>query len=88
MAYSIVWHEDALNDLKKINKPTRGKIFDRVTDYLSKDPEKIGKPLKGNFSGMWRYRYGDYRIIYVIDENENTIRVLEVGHRREVYKHK
>ncbi|MGB4782850.1 type II toxin-antitoxin system RelE family toxin [Candidatus Methylomirabilis sp.] len=40
--------------------------------------------LKGKFSGLRKYRVGDYRVIYVILEADVVI--LRIGHRREVYK--
>lgn len=37
-------------------------------------------------SGLWRIRQGDYRIIYAIDDNEQRVTVVRVGHRREIYR--
>jgi mRNA interferase RelE/StbE len=36
--------------------------------------------------GLWRYRVGDYRLICRIDDQAVTILVLEIGHRREIYR--
>ena len=46
------------------------------------------EPLKGGFSGLYKLRQGDYRIIYEIVRSEETIVVHLIGHRREVYKTK
>ncbi|MBZ6528099.1 type II toxin-antitoxin system RelE/ParE family toxin [Aerococcaceae bacterium DSM 111021] len=48
------------------------------------NPRLVGKSLTGNFSGQWRYRIGDYRLICHIDDNELVILSLEVGHRKDV----
>jgi len=85
LTYKIIWHEEAIKDLKKLDKPLRNKIFERVTGYLAEDPSNIGKPLTGNFAGLHRYRYGDYRIIYTIDISEEKITILEAGHRKNIY---
>ena len=37
-------------------------------------------------TGLWRIRQGDYRIIYAIDDNEQLVTVVRVGHRREIYR--
>ncbi|MDL2270000.1 type II toxin-antitoxin system RelE/ParE family toxin [Desulfosarcina sp. OttesenSCG-928-A07] len=37
------------------------------------------------FSGLWRYRSGDYRILCEIQDEKITVLVVLVGHRREVY---
>jgi mRNA interferase RelE/StbE len=34
----------------------------------------------------WRVRFGDYRIIYKIDDTQEIVTILEVGHRREIYR--
>jgi mRNA interferase RelE/StbE len=44
------------------------------------------KPLKGDFAGYYRYRIGDYRVIYLVDEETNQILVNTIAHRREVYQ--
>jgi mRNA interferase RelE/StbE len=35
---------------------------------------------------FWRIRQGDYRIIYYIDDKEQLITILRIGHRREIYR--
>ena len=86
MDYSVIWHEKALEDLKKINKDISRKIIDRVKKHLSIEPMSSGKQLKGKFKGMYRYRYRDYRIIYIIDSLKRMIKILQVEHRKNIYK--
>jgi mRNA interferase RelE/StbE len=86
LAYRVLWHEHALNDLKEFDRQTAGKIVSRVKGYLSQDPEKLGKPLKGVLKGLYRYRIGDYRIMYSIDRAENQISILYVGRRKDIYR--
>lgn len=85
-AYKIIWHKEALEDLKRLDKPVRQKIFERIEIYLAKDPIGLGKPLRQNLFGMFRYRYGDYRIIYIVDIQNRLLTILEVGHRKEIYR--
>ena len=79
MTYKIQWHEDAIEDLKKIDRQKQRKIIERVKGYLSKDPLGLGKPLKGIFKGLYRYRYGSYRIIYAIDRESVILLIVRVG---------
>jgi len=44
------------------------------------------KPLKGDFAGYYRYRIGDYRVIYLVDDETNQVLVNTIAHRREVYE--
>ena len=86
LAYNVVWHENVLDDLKPLDRAIAGKIIERVKNHLARDPDKLGKPLKGVLKGLHRYRWGDYRIIYSIDKAEDRIFVLHVGHRNDVYR--
>lgn len=59
--------------------------------YLNKlgdtlNPREHGKPLKGNLKDYWRYRVGNYRIIAEIDDAKIRIVIIEIGHRRKIYK--
>ena len=37
-------------------------------------------------TGLWRIRQGDYRIIYGIDDNQQLVTVVRIGHCREIYR--
>jgi mRNA interferase RelE/StbE len=51
------------------------------------NPRLIGKPLTGKeLGGFWRYRVGDYRIICDVQDNKLVVLVIEIGHRREIYR--
>lgn len=86
MRWRIRLSDEAKRDLKKLDKPVREKInkfLGRLPLYP--DPRSIAKPLKGNFSGRWRYRVGSYRIICRIFDDILTIEAMKIGHRSEVY---
>jgi mRNA interferase RelE/StbE len=44
------------------------------------------KPLKANLAGYYRYRIGDYRVIYQVDDETNQVLVSTIVHRREAYE--
>ncbi|MGV0106319.1 Type II toxin-antitoxin system RelE/ParE family toxin [Nostoc sp. DSM 114160] len=44
------------------------------------------KPLKGDFAAYYRYRIGNYRVIYQVDDATNQVMVTTIAHRREVYE--
>jgi mRNA interferase RelE/StbE len=48
------------------------------------DPRTIGHPLR--HEGLWRYRVGDYRVLCLIQDRVLTVLVVELGHRREIYR--
>lgn len=48
-------------------------------------PRQVGSPLKSE-EQLWRYRVGDYRIIAEIQGDHLVVLVVELGHRREIYR--
>lgn len=86
MAYKVVYLDQVEEDLKKLDPSTIKKILTRIETYLAQDPRELGKPLRGDFQGYWRYRWGDYRVIYKIAEREILILVLRIGHRKDIYE--
>ncbi|WP_425213569.1 type II toxin-antitoxin system RelE family toxin [Tumidithrix helvetica] len=57
-------------------------------DNLSQNPYQGSdiKKLKGNFLGYWRYRIGDYRVVYLVDEKSKNITIFLIAHRKDVYR--
>lgn len=74
--------------LKKIDIAARKRIFNflRTRVAVVENPRILAEPMKGDFSGLCRYRVGDYRIICRIEDNTLTILVVKIGHRKEIYK--
>ena len=85
MSYKVRWHEEALEDLKSLDKKTQKKILRRVKEYLPQNPASLGNPLKGTFKGFFRYRIGNIRIIYTLDYENETVSILKIGDRKDVY---
>jgi mRNA interferase RelE/StbE len=78
----------AIKQLKKLDKFVQRRIANFLQKRLAccESPRKLGKPLVGKLSGLWRYRVGDYRIVCKIKDKEITVIVINVGHRKEIYK--
>lgn len=87
MAWTVKFSLDAEKQLAGLDKTVRKKIaafIDRIPLYPS--PRSIGKALKGDWSGRWRYSVGDYRIICRLHDDVLVVEAVKIGHRREVYK--
>jgi len=83
--YKVVLDKKVLKDLKQIDKKEQIKIIETIENRLARDPF-IGKRLAGNFSEYYRYRVGNYRIIYLIYQMKIEIEIIKIGHRKDVYK--
>ena len=63
-------------------------LYQRVAsalDDLQRDPHQ-GKPLKGELRGRYSYRVGSYRIVYLVRQRELLVLIIDVGHRRDIYR--
>ena len=86
--YSVEFAKKAVKALSKLDKPTKALLYSWIKQNLDgcTNPRFTGKPLSGNFKGAWRYRVGDYRIIADIRDDTLIILIVNIGHRREIYK--
>jgi mRNA interferase RelE/StbE len=87
MDYRIEWAAPALRELRKLDKPVARRILVAVTK-LGSEPRPAGsRSLTGYPTGTTRIRVGDYRVVYVIDDDVVVVTVIRVAHRREAYRH-
>lgn len=82
----LVFNEKSLKQLRKITQQDQQRIIGKLEYYASFDnPLSFSKTMVRSNLGEFRFRIGDYRVIFEINES-NTIRVLKIGHRRDIYK--
>ena len=84
--YKVCYLDSVEQDLKHLDRPVIKRILDKIEKALARDPKGLGKPLSGHFVGLWRYRIGDYRVIYKIADREILILVAHIGHRSRIYR--
>jgi mRNA interferase RelE/StbE len=61
-------------------------VVEFITGALLVSPQRVGKPLQRELTGTWTARRGTYRVMYEIDDETRTVRVLLVEHRRDIYR--
>ena len=64
----------------------RQRQFFETLDAIADNPRRLGKRLVLEHEGRWSARRGPYRIIYELLEDEHTVRVIAIGHRRDIYR--
>ena len=84
MSYTLFIDDRVIKDLKKVDKVWQKRILKAIKTRLIADPY-IGKKLVGDLSPYYRYRVGDYRVIYEIYEQDLYITVIKIKHRKNVY---
>ena len=53
---------------------------------IAENPKRLGKRLVLQHEGRWSARRGPYRVVYELDEGERVVRVVAIGHRRDVHR--
>lgn len=69
-------------------EPSLKKKLSKCFKVLQQTPREYPqiKPLKGEFAGKYRFRVGDYRVIYTIDDNTSEVIILFIVHRSQAYR--
>lgn len=87
MNYRVVVARNAARRLaEQLPESVAAACVEFIFGALAADPRKVGAPLRKPFEGQWRARRGEYRIRYRIDVETQTVYVLDVDHRRDVYR--
>lgn len=73
----------ALKDFENIEKETRKRIAAKLQEY-AEEPLRYAQKLINQKIGSYRFRIGDYRVIFDIDA-ENIV-ILRIGHRKSIYR--
>ena len=84
MTYTIEILRSAQKQLSKIERREQSRIIEAV-QKLTETPRPPGcKKLSGR--PAWRIRVGSYRVIYEVQDESLLILVIDIGHRREIYR--
>ena len=83
MIYRLVYTKRAVKDIHKLEPKVKSRIGTALLQ-LQTDPIGHAKRLTNSSLGTYRFRIGDYRVIFDLD-GENIV-VLRVGHRKDIYR--
>lgn len=83
--HDVLLERAAERDLKAVPRA----VFDRIITQLkalAHNPRPTGCRKIVGSQNDWRVRIGNYRIVYEVDDKANTVRIMRIRHRREVYR--
>ena len=87
MTYRVIIAPTAARQLHdRLPEVVAWACFEFIRGPLSEEPRRVGAALRKPFEGQWRARRGEYRIRYAIDQDANTIHILDIDHRRNAYR--
>ncbi|MFH0863499.1 MAG: type II toxin-antitoxin system RelE/ParE family toxin [Candidatus Gottesmanbacteria bacterium] len=83
MSFHLVFTKNAFNDIQKLDRVAQKRLAVKLQHFQEK-PIFYAKKLTSPILGQYRWRVGNYRIIF--DLHGKDIIILKVGHRKEIYR--
>ncbi len=81
--FNLVYTKRAVKDIERLDHAAKRRIGQKLLRY-TEDPFKHAERISDSDLGSFRFRIGDYRVVFDVDGKD--ILILRVGHRREVYR--
>jgi mRNA interferase RelE/StbE len=87
-AYEISFDPKALAELKRLDRTSQERITSFLLENIQRTdkPRRLGKALTGGKIKLWRYRTGPFRVVCHIGDVGKIVRVLRIGHRKDIYR--
>ncbi len=84
MSYTVELTPGARRDFRALTPAIQNRVREAIS-RLAQEPRPAGCRKLTN-RDAWRIRIGDYRVIYQIQDDKLVVLVVEIGHRRDVYR--
>lgn len=84
--YEVEITPEGLRHLDRLPDKVRHAALETIFGPIAENPERLGKPLVSDLEGLRSARRGDYRVIYEVLEDNETVLIHRVQHRRDVYR--
>jgi mRNA interferase RelE/StbE len=84
--WTIAVSASAERQLRRLPERIAAAVVEFMLGPLLENPRRVGHPLQRELNGLWSARRGAYRIVYELDDQRNTVTVLRIDHRADVYR--
>lgn len=85
MAWRLLVAPAAERTLARLPERVAAAIVEFMLGPLLEEPRRVGKPLQRELEGYWSARRGAYRVVYRVDDEDSSVRVVRIDHRADVY---
>ena len=72
--------------LARLPEAVAAAVVEFMVGPLVESPKVVGKPLRRELEGYWSARRGAYRVMYRLDDSAETVVVVRIEHRADVYR--
>lgn len=77
--------DQAHQDIDNLDGSVRNRVLEKLRWMMDNFDKISPAPLSGKWKGFFKYKVGDYRIIYRIKEEEERVIIHYIGHRKSIY---
>jgi mRNA interferase RelE/StbE len=83
-SYKVLIKPSAVKELEAVPAKDRRKVAAKIQGLAADSRAPGSEKLSGQ--ERYRLRQGDYRVVYAIDDAEQTVLVIKIGNRRDIYR--
>lgn len=84
--YTIRVTARAERDLQRLPEKIATACLEFVFGPLADNPQRVGKPLRGELGGLHAARRGDYRVVYGVLDDARNVEIVHIDQRSDVYR--
>ena len=85
-AFQLVVAASAERALGRLPEGVAAAIVEFMVGALVDAPRRVGHPLQRELAGLWAARRGPYRVVYEVDDDRQTVSVVRIDHRSDIYR--
>jgi len=84
--YEVEITPEGLRHLDRLPTKVRAAVIETILGSIAENPQRAGKPLRGELEGLYSARRGEFRVIFEIDEQAHVVLVHRAQHRHRMYR--
>ena len=84
MSYQLLYSETSMNQIRKLHPQIKPVVKSKI-EKLQENPFS-GKQLEKELSGYLSMQAKRFRVIYKVQDNDQTVEIHHVGHRKDIYE--
>lgn len=85
-AFEVRFTAAARRGLNTLPPRVLSAVVEFTFSNLAREPRRVGKPLRGDLTGLVSARRGPYRVLYRIDDTARIVFIVRVDHRADIYR--
>jgi mRNA interferase RelE/StbE len=84
--FAVAWTATSRRTVVRLPEKVATAAVEFIYGSLAENPRRVGKPLKLGLAGLHSAKRGDYRVIYMIDDQLRTVTIMAIEHRSDAYR--